>query len=580
MESGFSSITQMNRSIFQSQTVQIQSTLPALQSQTTVPFNNNFISDEESDEMDELESKEIERVLRNEYNLYESREESRKREEVLGKLNDLIKKFIYKVAIKNNMPEDVAKNTGGKIFTFGSYRLGVHGPGADIDVLCVAPRHVERNEHFFGDLINILKNEREVTELCDVRDAYVPVIKMKYCGIQIDLLFAKLSLYAIDDKLTSLQDDSILKNCDKESILSLNGCRVTDQILSLVPNVENFRLTLRAIKLWAKKRGLYSNAMGYLGGVAWAILVAKVCQMFPKLKPSKLIRKFFEVYSQWNWGEPVLLNEIKREVDFTCSIPVWSDDLKSEFKIITPAFPAMNSTYNVSETTKRILLKEFEFFRQFSNMIKLFSDEKGKKPLCTWKDLFSDIDFFSYYSCYLQIDILATNEEDFKKWQGFVESRLRFLIKFLEEIIQIKVHPFPKDFTLVDNKFEFDSTYFFGIDFIDPNEIKFNYSHNINLARIRENLMVVNLRDAVSKFCQKINEPIKSFNSHQATSIRNPSTMNVRITAKPNFKLPVEVLNKERRSLVLSNSMEKREVEVNGYEDIESNFYTKKRKIA
>lgn len=68
-----------------------------------------------------------------------------------------------------------------------------------------------------------------------------------------DLLFSRLALAVIPDNL-NLLDVNLLKNLDPHSVRSLNGCRVTDAILSLVPNQGSFRAALRAIKLWAKRR--------------------------------------------------------------------------------------------------------------------------------------------------------------------------------------------------------------------------------------------------------------------------------------------------------------------------------------
>jgi poly(A) polymerase len=86
------------------------------------------------------------------------------REIVLGRFAEAVKKFVHKVAIQRGLSESAAKVAGGKIFTFGSYRLGVHGPGTDIDTLCVVPKHVSR-EDFFDVFEPMLRDLEGVTEV-------------------------------------------------------------------------------------------------------------------------------------------------------------------------------------------------------------------------------------------------------------------------------------------------------------------------------------------------------------------------------------------------------------------------------
>lgn len=166
---------------------------------------------------------------------FESEEESKKRlveitilgsclinrEQVLGKLDRMVKEFVHRVSLRRGLPEAIAKDAGGKIFTFGSYRLGVHGPGADIDTLCVVPKHIQR-EDFFADFEQALKARPEVSEVTSVPEAFVPIIKIKFSEIPIDLLFARLSLNSIKNDL-ELKNDDILKNLDHRCVLSLNG---------------------------------------------------------------------------------------------------------------------------------------------------------------------------------------------------------------------------------------------------------------------------------------------------------------------------------------------------------------------
>lgn len=72
--------------------------------------------------------------------------------------------------------------------------------------------------------------------------------------------------------LQDLRDDMLLKNLDPKCVRSLNGCRVTDEILRLVPNIENFRLALRTIKLWAKSKFSLFSSVFFLLSVDYLLM--------------------------------------------------------------------------------------------------------------------------------------------------------------------------------------------------------------------------------------------------------------------------------------------------------------------
>ncbi|KAL1204413.1 Nuclear poly(A) polymerase 2 [Cardamine amara subsp. amara] len=396
---------------------------------------------------------ELEKFLVDE-GLYESKEETMRREEVLGRIDQIVKHWVKQLTRQRGYTDQMVEDANAVIFTFGSYRLGVHGPGADIDTLCVGPSYVNREEDFFIILRDILAEMKEVTELQPVSDAHVPVMKFKFQGISIDLLYASISLLVVPQDL-DISNSSVLCNVDEQTVRSLNGCRVADQILKLVPNFEHFRTTLRCLKYWAKKRGVYSNVTGFLGGVNWALLVARMCQLYPNAIPSMLVSRFFRVYTQWRWPNPVMLCAMEED---ELALPVWDPrknhrDRYHLMPIITPAYPCMNSSYNVSQSTLRVMTEQFQFGNKICQEIELNNQH--------WSSLFEQYMFFEAYKNYLQVDVIAVDAEDLLAWKGWVESRFRQLTLKIERDTNgmLMCHPQPNEY--VDTSKQFRHCAFF-----------------------------------------------------------------------------------------------------------------------
>ena len=321
--------------------------------------------------------------------------------------------------------------------------------GGDIDTLLIAPRHIHRAD-FFSSFVEFLRRQPEVCDLRSIEQAFVPLIKLKFDGIELDMLFARLATATIPDAL-DLKDDRILLNLDPSCVRSLNGCRVTDEILDLVPNHETFKSTLRAIKLWAKKSGLYSNALGFLGGVTWAMLVARICQLYPNAVAATLVHKFFFVYSKWEWPTPVLLKQVN---DAEYGFPVWDaavnhHDRHHLMPVITPAYPQQNSTHNVSQSTRKIIIEEIK--RSFDIVTKIMS---GKAE---WKELFTGVPFFDRYKHYIILSLTATDQNQFLEWSGLVEAKIRLLTGNLErnrliELAHVNLDKYTPDQSMSEQK--------------------------------------------------------------------------------------------------------------------------------
>ncbi|KAG8948097.1 polynucleotide adenylyltransferase [Tulasnella sp. 424] len=375
-------------------------------------------------------------------NAFEDEDQIKNREVVLGRISALVKNFVFTVSKSRGMPDAVAHASGGKIFTFGSYQLGVHGPGDDIDCLLVVPKHVSRND-FFTTFLPMLQEIQGVTQVMGVPQAYVPIIKSKFLGVEVDFLCARLGLSSIPDDL-ELADDNLLKNLDERCVRSLGGPRVTDEILRLVPNVEVFRDALRCIKLWAKRRAIYSKVLGFFGGVAWAVLVARICQLYPNQAAGGIVSRFFMIMHQWKWPQPVLLKPIG---DSPLGVKVWNpklylQDRLHRMPLITPVYPYMCLTHNISASTQEVMIQECK--RAADVVIRIFVEG------APWSELFEKHDFFSRYRYYLQVVAAADSAENLTKWSGSVESKLRRLVLELEFVKSIKLaHPYVTGFERV-----------------------------------------------------------------------------------------------------------------------------------
>lgn len=242
-----------------------------------------------------------------------------------------------------------------KIYLYGSYRLytahydsDIDGPipdDCDLDLLVLCPKKFD-----IQLLVEKMNKNDCFKKLVYLKEAHVPLVNFIYKNIEIDLIFSfvsNINLDILNYKVNTL---------DEKTALSMNGYRTTEYICSHVPDMQVYRRLLLKIKNWAKSLGIYSNKYCYLGGISWAVMTAYICINYMSLNDSALLHKFFEVFNKWLWRSPVLLAPLVEKLEGHRS---WNHHNKSDnihkMKIITPVYPHINTSYNVTKSASWLI---------------------------------------------------------------------------------------------------------------------------------------------------------------------------------------------------------------------------------
>lgn len=137
--------------------------------------------------------------------------------------------------------------------------------------------------------------------------------------------------------------------------------------------------------------------------------------------------------------------------------------------VITPAYPSMCATFNITRSSMTIIQRELRRGLEISEQIMV-----GKRP---WSDLFVKHTFFTQgYRYYISVVSASKDKEAHKVWSGYVESKVRMLVQKLEQHSSIALaHAFNKGYDrrhLCKNDHEIEQVQEGSLEFVIKDEGK------------------------------------------------------------------------------------------------------------
>ena len=183
--------------------------------------------------------------LRARGDVFDSQDGAENRRLTIEKLHTILKAWVIETGASKSPPVDpkyLAEGGGVQLKIFGSTRLGVHTPDADIDVLCLAPCWITRAD-FFSSFVDELRARHDVFTVSAVPEAYTPVVKFIIDNQAVDMIFVSMPFSLVIPVDFKILDPNILRGLDDAAVRCVHAC-VCLCVHSLARSLSTNTLTL------------------------------------------------------------------------------------------------------------------------------------------------------------------------------------------------------------------------------------------------------------------------------------------------------------------------------------------------
>lgn len=293
-------------------------------------------------------------------------------------------------------PANDNDNGSWAVHIVGSARLYADGHDLDIAVTGPAP---ESDTGPLEPMCQALARREEVAVVRLVGKATVPIVRARIGGREVDIMYAG--------------------GGSEERVRGAIG--VADWLGARAHEYgPHFAATVRAVRTLTHARAIDRQALGFPGGLSWALLVARAFALEPEPAPS-LEHRFRQVID-------ALTDDLSADEDNNLSIE------DGVLKLPSPVPPHENTTRALTRATWAHVVAELERAALMATEV-----EAGSQP---WASLFDPIDRFRHPH-FVIVEMTGRKAGDLRAVLGWLEGRTLGFVTDVAELPTCRPRPYP-----------------------------------------------------------------------------------------------------------------------------------------